>query len=95
MGRIIRRYIYRRFPENVLPSLLNLPNPALYKYIRRYKLYQFLTDEGLVMLEGFIWDAIEVMKVSEDWPDFEKKYSAMYNLAVPAQQQNLFDISEQ
>ena len=91
VGRIIRRFVYQRFPENVLTTLLELPNPALYSYVKRFKLYQFLSDEGLLMLEGFIWDAIRVMEVSSDWAEFEKTYCTLYNLAVPPRQQNLLE----
>lgn len=94
VGRIIRQFIYKRFPENILPTLLELPNPILFGYVKKYKLYQYLTDDGLRMLEKFISDAIEVMKVSSDWRAFETTYCELYDLEVPPIQGNLFDLKE-
>jgi hypothetical protein len=65
-----------------LPTLLKKENPIISGYIKKYKLFQFLNDEGLLFLERYINQAIEVMKESEDWYDFELKYTSRYNLSV-------------
>lgn len=78
----IKQYIYARFPKDMLPTLLTIDNPIVSGYIRKYKLFQFLNDEGIEMMEDFIDQAIEVMKDSKDWYDFEKKYCAKYQLSL-------------
>lgn len=79
----IKQYIYGRFPKKeILSNLLLKDNPVVNGYIKRYKLYQFLSDEGLDMLQGYIKDAIEVMESSKDFEDFELKYTAKYKLSV-------------
>jgi hypothetical protein len=78
----IKQYIYGRFSKEVLPTLLQKDNPFLDGYIKRYKLFQFLNDEGLLLLEGYIKDAIKVMETAKDWYDFELKYTALYKLSV-------------
>tara|TARA_R110001583_G_scaffold29405_1_gene103026 strand:- start:4122 stop:4724 length:603 start_codon:yes stop_codon:yes gene_type:complete len=78
----IKQYIYGRFDKDVLPSLLKKENPIISGYIKKYKLFQFLNDEGLMFLERYINQAINVMNESENWYDFELKYTAKYNLSV-------------
>ena len=73
VGVYTNRYIYARFDKDVLPTLLAIDNPLTSGYIRKYKLFQFLTDEGLTLLEGFIQESIDVMAISKDWYDFELK----------------------
>lgn len=51
-------------------------------YIKKCKLFQFLNDEGITLLNGYIDDAIEVMKISKDWDDFETKYTKIYPISV-------------
>lgn len=78
----IKQYIYGRFDREVLPSLISKENPIITGHIKKYKLFQFLNDDGLILLDGYINDAIEIMKISKDWYDFEKKYTAIYKLSV-------------
>lgn len=79
----IKQYIYARFPKEILPTLLGKENPFIGEsYMRRYKLFQFLNEEGLLLLEGYIQDAIKVMETSKDWYDFELKYTNLYKLSV-------------
>ncbi|WP_111682484.1 P63C domain-containing protein [Winogradskyella tangerina] len=78
----IKQYIYGRFDREVLPTLLKKENPIIAGYIKKYKLFQFLNDDGLMLLEGYINDAIEVMKISKNWYDFELKYTKLYTLSV-------------
>lgn len=78
----IKKYIYGRFDRDVLPTLLAKENPLIEGYIRKYKLFQFLNEEGLILLEGYIQDANKVMEVSKDWYDFELRYTRQYNLPM-------------
>ncbi len=78
----IKQFIYGRFDREVLPTLLAKENPLITGYIKKYKLFQFLNDEGLVYLEKYINDMIEVMKISKDWDDFEIKYTKLYPISV-------------
>lgn len=78
----IKRYIYARFNQEILPTLLAKENPLISGYIKKYKLFQFLNDKGIELLEGYIQDAIKVMETSKDWYDFELKYTKLYDLSV-------------
>ena len=78
----IKQYIYGRFEKEVLPTLLQKDNPFIEGDMRKYKLFQFFNDEGIILLEGYIQDAINVMETSKDWYDFELKYTAVYKLSV-------------
>lgn len=82
VAKWIKQYIYGRFDIKVLPTLLAKDNPIMTGYIKKYKLYQFLNDDGLIMLENYIDEAIEVMKLSNNWYDFEKKYTSLYDLPL-------------
>ncbi len=77
----IKQYIYGRFDREILPTLIKRENPLIAGYIKKYKLFQFLNDEGLLMLEGYINDAIRIMKTSRDWNDFEVKYTKLYTIS--------------
>ncbi|MFC6100319.1 P63C domain-containing protein [Olivibacter domesticus] len=78
----IKKYIYARFKKDVLPILLAKDNPLVSGYVRKYKLFQFLNDEGLLLLEQYIQEAIDVMQDAKDWYDFELQYTAKYELSV-------------
>src|ERR1035437_5991421 len=78
----IKQYVYARFSKEVLPTLMQKDNPLVDGYIKKYKLFQFLNDEGLLLLEGYIQDAINVMETASSWYDFELKYTAIYRLSV-------------
>mgnify|MGYP003667964745 CR=1 FL=1 len=78
----IKQYVYGRFDREILPTLLAKENPLITGYVKKYKLFQFLNDEGLVLLEGYIQDVIDTMKISKDWNDFEEKYVKLYDISV-------------
>jgi hypothetical protein len=78
----IKQYIYGRFQPEMLPTLLSKPNPLIFGYIRQYKLFQYLNEEGRRLMQGYIEDAINVMEESKDWYDFELTYTKKYNLPV-------------
>ncbi|MBB2145751.1 hypothetical protein GM921_09655 [Pedobacter sp. LMG 31464] len=78
----IKKYIYARFAQEVLPTLLLKENPLVSGYIKKYKLFQFLNADGLRLLETYIQQAIAMMQESKDWYDFELKYTKEYNLPM-------------
>jgi hypothetical protein len=78
----IKKYIYGRFDREVLPTLMKKDNPLVKWHIRKYKLSQFLKEEGLILMEGYIQDANRVMEVSKDWYDFELRYTSEFKLSV-------------
>lgn len=80
-------YIYARFDKDILPSLLIKTNPIIKGHIRKYKLFQYLNDDGLVLLEQYIKEAIKIMEISDNWHDFELKYTKIYNLSVQLKMQ--------
>lgn len=73
--------IYARFSKDVLPTLQIL-NPFIDLGIRNYKHFQWLNDRGVEMLEGFIRDAIRLMKTCNTWYEFRMKYAQEFNLPV-------------
>jgi hypothetical protein len=83
----IKKYIYARFEGDILPYLLKMDNPLVHGYVRKYKLFQFLNDEGRKMMAGYIQDAIDVMEDpdTKSWYDFELKYTRKYKLSVQLQ----------
>ncbi len=78
----IKRYIYGRFDQDLLPTLLQQVNPVISGHIKKFKLFQFLNEDGRALLESYVDDAVNVMKDSKDWFDFEDKYTKKYNLIV-------------
>ncbi|WP_421824871.1 P63C domain-containing protein [Flagellimonas oceanensis] len=78
----IKQFIYGRFDREVLPTLLAKENPLITGYIKKYKLFQFLNDKGLIYLEQYINEMIAVMKISRDWEDFENKYTKLYSISI-------------
>lgn len=69
--------IYERFPKDVLPALQEL-NPYIDLGIRMFKHFQFLNNEGKIMLAQFINDAINEMKQHQNWYEFRKDYAQKY-----------------
>lgn len=78
----IKQYIYARFNAEVLPKLLAKDNPIRIGHIKKNKLYYYFDEKGLLLLEQIIKQAMDVMEVSNDWHDFELKYTKLYKLSV-------------
>jgi hypothetical protein len=72
VGKIIREIIYGRFDKSVLPALKAV-NPAYTNGIRPRKLYHYLTLEGIILLEKYRDEAIEVMKTCSSMYEFRQK----------------------
>lgn len=77
-GKITNKIVYDVLPESVLDEL-RAKNPIIEnKNYRRYKHHQYLTKElGVVHLDKHIASVITLMKVSNNWSDFE----ALFNKA--------------
>jgi hypothetical protein len=73
--------IYKRFNRDVLPTLQTL-NPYTELGIRHYKHFQFLNERGLIMLAGFINDAVTMMRTCDTWYEFRMKYGKKFGLPV-------------
>lgn len=70
-------YIYGRFPKEVLPEIQG-NNDYNAIGIRLYRHFQFLTEEGIVKLENFILEAIQIMKRCTTWDEFVKEHAIAY-----------------
>lgn len=81
---ITNETIYGRFDYEVLQTLQQVNFYTGY-CIRANKHYQFLNDDGIFQLQGFIADSIRIMKTCSTYYEFRK---AMYNeYGVPYQMQ--------
>jgi len=76
-----------RFTKEGLLKLQGL-NPYVHMFARSFKHFQFLSDEGKVMLDQFIEEATECMKECTTWYEFRLKYGVKYHLNV---QMRLFE----
>ena len=72
VGKWTKEIIYSRFGKDMLPVLENY-NPYIAIGVRRHKHYQFLDDDGIKILDQYIQDAIDVMKLSNSWYNFRIK----------------------
>lgn len=81
VGRYTNELIYARFHEVILPILQDR-NPYIAIGLRRDKHFQWLTPEGKKQLEGYIEDAIRVMKDCDTWYEFRIKYAKAYGLPI-------------
>lgn len=69
VGKWTKEIIYGRFNNKVLPTLEYL-NPYVRIGLRKHKHHQYLNADGLLKLETFIEDAVQVMKESSTWYEF-------------------------
>ncbi|MEJ5056015.1 P63C domain-containing protein [Sphingobacterium sp. MYb382] len=87
VARYTNEIIYMRFTKDGLLKLQAL-NPYSQTFMRSYKHFQFLTDNGKMMLNQFIYEATECMMECTTWYEFRLKYGQKYNLNV---QMRLFE----
>ncbi len=73
----INEIIYGRFPKEVVTHI-QMKNPYIRWCTRAHKNYLFLSDDGILHLERFIDDAINVMQVSTSYYDFRKAYALKF-----------------
>lgn len=85
VGKWTKEIIYSRFDSRVLPTL-ELLNPYIRIGLRKHKHHQYLNEEGLTLLERYIEEAIQVMKISSYWYEFRAKlferYGVPYQLEI-------------
>lgn len=79
VGRLICEVIYNRFDKSVLPALRAV-NPAYTNGIRPRKLYHHLTLEGILLLERYRDDAIDIMKACSNLYEFREKLFQQYGV---------------
>lgn len=74
--------VYRRFHRYNGSTLKDLQrqNPRCAGGYRLHKHFQFLSDEAETMLDGFLSDAVEAMKLYGDWDTFYSAYCIKYKL---------------
>ncbi|MEQ9100291.1 MAG: P63C domain-containing protein [Imperialibacter sp.] len=87
VGKWTKEIIYSRFGKEVLPAL-ELLNPYERIGIRRFKHHQYLNEEGLIKLNRFIQEAIDVMKICNDWYEFRQK---LYELHFVPYQLDIYE----
>jgi hypothetical protein len=75
--KLIRECIYQRFPSDVRLHL-ELKNPYIKWCLRKFKHYLFLNEEGILLLEKFIDQAVTIMKDTSTVYEFKKKYAEQY-----------------
>ncbi len=86
-GHFIRKFVY--FPlahsRGGILELLDEKNPVIYAGgSRRYKLYQFLTDEvGIDALRQHLWQVIGIGSAARDRVQFERAFYRAFPEAVP------------
>ncbi|RRN77191.1 hypothetical protein EIM50_20875 [Pseudoxanthomonas sp. SGD-10] len=74
---IIRTLIYDRFPKDVMQHIQSR-NPYIKWLTRLHKHYLFLNDEGILLLEKFIDDAVTLMRESNSVYEFRKKHAEKF-----------------
>lgn len=79
VGKWINEIIYSRYSREVLPTLRVL-NPALPDGLRKFKHFQFLTEEGQAKLLQYRDEAIALMKESSSWIEFREKLLRKYGV---------------
>jgi len=79
VGDYINQLLYARFAPDVRPALQALAVPG---GVRIDKFFQYLTAEGMQMLEQFRDEAIAMMKLCTTWYEFRVKYGQRYGLSV-------------
>jgi P63C domain len=86
-GWFTRKYIYHPLANSrgAILSLLDEANPIVYACGgRRYKLYQFLTEEvGLTALRQHLWQTIGIGNAARDKLDFERAFYRAFPEAIP------------
>lgn len=79
VGRFTNEIIYDRYNKAVLPELKRL-NPYITLGMRNFKHFQWLSEEGQSLFDGYIQDAISVMKECSDWYGFRIKHSEKFGI---------------
>ncbi len=75
VAKLTLKIIYGRFPKDVLQSIQVLNNYLPNCWIRGYKNFQFLNDDGQKQVLKFRDESIKVMETCETMHDFRIKFS--------------------
>ena len=85
VGQYTNKYVYDVLPETVLDELRK-KNPLVKnksnqnKFYRKYRFHQFLTDNiGIPHLDKHLASVITIMKLSDNWNQFEIMFDRWYN----------------
>jgi hypothetical protein len=81
------KYIYGRFPKEIVPELQQLNGFGLLGP-KAQRHYTFLTSGGIEKLQLFLNQSFEMMKTCTTWKEFTSKYEKEYGYAF---QLSLFD----
>ena len=77
-GKLTRRYIYEPLAESkgALLEMLDEKNPVVIaKGGRKYKMFQFLTDNiGLPMFRAHLWQVVGIMNSSRNKAEFDRSF---------------------
>jgi P63C domain len=96
-GKFIRKYIYAPLANSngAILEKLEEKNPVVYaKGGRRFKFFQFLTDEiGMPAFKAHIWQVVGIGASVDDKSAFERAFYRAFPEAIPRrkEQQDLFD----
>jgi hypothetical protein len=92
-GKFIRKYIYQPIASSngAVLEMLDEKNPVVYKGGgRKYKMFQFLTDEvGLPTFRAHMWQIIGIGGASRTKEGFERNFRTAF--PAPGDQIPLFD----
>lgn len=73
----INEVIYDRFPREVRLHI-DIKNPYVRWCTRQHKNYMFLGQDGILLLEEFIDDAVTMMRGSASYDEFRFKHAAKF-----------------
>ncbi len=79
VGKYTNEIIYYRFSHEVLP-FLRIINPFIIPGVRKFKHHQYLAPGARIELSKFISQAVDLMKMCNDWNEFRIKYCKMYDV---------------
>jgi hypothetical protein len=79
-AQTINSVIYGRFPKDVIQHI-HRKNPYIKWCTRLHKNYLFLSEDGIILLERFIHDAVTVMRKSTTVYDFRVKHAEEFGSA--------------
>lgn len=90
-AKIINETIYSRFGKDIF-QFIQEKNPYVSFCIRRHKHYKFLVEKGIVLLEQFVSQSIQVMDESSSVHEYRVKMFTQYNVPY---QMNIFERNSQ
>jgi len=90
-AKIINETIYSRFGKDIV-DYIQEKNPYVSYCIRRHKHYKFLVEKGIILLEQFVSQAIQVMDESNSVHEYRVKMFTQYNVPY---QMNIFERNSQ